>query len=164
MYWDVQEASEQYACELKEYLDSPVHDRSTNGESRGGTPNQTAEDSNVPDSDRVSDCDRRDLSSYPPPAAIPLATSLSHQEHYASASCYVKPIFLELCFNGGKHRRTLEEIDITSAMSDGQLFNSIANIYWQKRETTRLFAFGKFAWRFRKPSRVSFRKVMFSQL
>lgn len=161
MYWDIQGVSQQYACELEEYLGSSVHDRLANGAPRGNTPNQPTENPNVLDTIPVSNNSRRDVSVYHPSAAIPLATSYPHHENHASVSCYSRASFLELCFNGGRYRRTLEEIDITSALNDGQLFNSIANIYREKRERNGFFAFRKSAWRFRKPSRVSFRKVTF---
>lgn len=168
MYWDVEGISPQRAAELAQYLDrtntGPAY--MSSGSQHGGNLSQ------------------------PPPAVLPsmpggnARQQRSSQRQISSLNDYTPsvtntsslrsttdPCFLELCVNTGEYKRTLNETNISHVSSDGELFELIADSYYETRAMraflplpmprflSGLLGQGEFCWSILKPTSVLYRKV-----
>lgn len=163
-YWDIPHGSEKRAKDLASYLDSPVTIDVESFAGSSSNSNLSTPPLSHLSSTRASG--RHDISEFDTPnesATLPAKS--------VASLASVSPRYLELCINTGSYFKRLAEIDISNVISDGELFQKIANVYHHKRNvmlsiclklpkwTGKPWLEYEIGWSFRKSSAVIFRKV-----
>ena len=171
MYWDVYGASEEHAKSLFESFNCTANGRPQDATAGRTDGRSSLPGPSLPSRIHQSFSDRVDQSVYFPPPASSSNIEATLSGTTLAPSVLLIPRFLELCINRGVYAKTLGEVNVTEVGSDGELFQKIASMYYEKRSnhSVMLSKAPRFfenswrrlseRWRLQKPASVIFRKV-----